>query len=245
MLFSSFSFPSLNLNKQLYTVAGPDSNEEVNSTAKVINWISEGLDKILPPKVKANTSKLALAGHSRGGKTSFALALSKDITATLSIKPRALIGIDPVDGTGRGKQTPPRVLTYVPNSMDLNGLPVLVLGSGLGGSKLGPLFPPCAPMGVSHVDFFGECRAPRWHFVAEGYGHLDMLDDETGGVRGKLTHCLCKSNGGPREPMRRFVSGAIVAFLRGYFEGDFGSLMGIRDRSGNLPLELETLEFQT
>ncbi|KAF4351203.1 hypothetical protein G4B88_023214 [Cannabis sativa] len=56
-------------------MAGPDTNEEIKSTAQVIDWLSEGLQNLLPQHVKANLNKVGLAGHSRGGKTSFALAL--------------------------------------------------------------------------------------------------------------------------------------------------------------------------
>ncbi|XP_024018785.1 chlorophyllase-2, chloroplastic [Morus notabilis] len=226
---------------QLYTVAGPDSSDEIKSTAQVTNWLSKGLQYLLPQQVKPNLSKVALAGHSRGGKTSFALALSKETITTLKFS--ALIGIDPVDGMDKGKQTPPPVLTYVPHSFDL-GMPVMVVGSGLGEVKRNPLFPPCAPKGVNHEDFFKECREPACYFVVKDYGHVDMLDDETKGIRGKTTYCLCK-NGKTREPMRKFVGGVVIAFMKAYLEGDKRSLMAIRERSsdGDLPVELKTIEF--
>ncbi|KAM6545516.1 hypothetical protein CsatB_026252 [Cannabis sativa] len=224
---------------QLYTMAGPDTNEEIKSTAQVIDWLSEGLQNLLPQHVKANLNKVGLAGHSRGGKTSFALALSKEITTTLKLS--ALIGVDPVDGMDKGKQTPPPVLTYVPHSFDLD-MPVMVIGSGLGEVKRNPLFPPCAPKGVNHVDFFEECKEPACYFVVKDYGHLDMLDDETKGIRGKLSHCLCK-NGKSREPMRKFVGGIMVAFMKAYLGGDSSSLVAIENKSETLPVELETVEF--
>lgn len=227
---------------QLYTVAGPDSSEEIKSTAEVTNWLSKGLETLLPPQVKPDLTKVGLAGHSRGGKTSFALALSKEPRLT-TLKFSVLIGIDPVDGMDKGKQTPPPVLTYVPRSFDL-GMPVMVIGSGLGEVKRNPLFPPCAPRGVNHEDFFRECREPAWYFVVEDFGHLDVLDDETKGFRGKASYCLCK-NGKSREPMRRFVGGVVVAFMKAYLEGDLSSLVAIRDRGSgaeDLPVELKTVE---
>lgn len=226
------------LAPQLYTVAGPDSSEEIKSAAAVTNWLSKGLHDLLPPHVRPNLSKLGLAGHSRGGKTAFALALRK---ASTSLKFSALIGIDPVDGMDKGKQTPPPVLTYVPHSFDLD-MAVMVIGSGLGEVKRNPLFPPCAPKGVNHEDFFKECREPACYFLAKDYGHLDMLDDETNGIRGKATHCLCK-NGKSREPMRRFVGGIVIAFMKAYLEGDNSSLISIRDGHGTAPVELQNVEF--
>ncbi|XP_031278169.1 chlorophyllase-2, chloroplastic [Pistacia vera] len=223
---------------QLYDVAGADATGEIKSAAATTNWLSEGLHGLLPPNVKANLSKLGLAGHSRGGKTAFALALMK---ASTTLKFLALIGVDPVDGMDKGKQTPPPVLTYVPHSFDLD-MAVMVIGSGLGEVKRNPLFPPCAPKGVNHEDFFNECQKPACHFVVKDYGHLDMLDDDTKGIRGKATYCLCK-NGKSREPMRMFTAGIIVAFMRAYLDGDFSDLMSIRDGHAALPVEFQTVEF--
>ncbi|KAG4995687.1 hypothetical protein AAZX31_10G003300 [Glycine max] len=225
---------------QLYTVAGPDTSDEIHSAAAITNWLSEGLCKFLPPNVRPNLSKLALAGHSRGGKTAFALALRK-LNITTNLKFSALIGVDPVDGMDKGKQTPPPVLTYVPNSFDFD-MAVMVIGSGLGEVKRNPLFPPCAPKGVNHENFFNECKKPAWYFVAKDYGHSDMLDDDTKGIRGKATNCLCK-NGESRKPMRRFVGGVIVAFLKAYLHDDNEDLLTIRDRHVSLPVEIKFDSF--
>ncbi|XP_028751543.1 chlorophyllase-2, chloroplastic [Neltuma alba] len=224
---------------QLYSVAGPDISDEIHSTAAITNWLGEGLSKYLPPNVKPNCSKIALGGHSRGGKTAFAVALKK-LNTTTNLKFSALIGIDPVDGMDKGKQTPPPVLTYIPHSFDFD-MAAMVIGSELGELKKNPLFPPCAPKGVNHREFYDECPKPSWHFVAGEYGHLDMLDDDTRGIRGKATYCFCK-NGESRKPMRRFVGGAIVAFLKAYLLADDQDLIAIRDRHLSMPLDLKTIE---
>ncbi|KAI5639463.1 hypothetical protein M9H77_00604 [Catharanthus roseus] len=222
---------------QLYTLAGPDATEEIKSTAAITNWFSEGLQNFLPSNVQLDLNKLALAGHSRGGKVVFALALEK----TTTLKFSALIGIDPVDGMDKGKQTPPPVLTYVPHSFDLD-MAVMVIGSGLGEVKKNPLFPACAPKGVNHEDFYNECREPSCYFVAKDYGHQDLLDDNTPGIRGKFTYCLCK-NGKSRDPMRRFTGGIIVAFLKAYLEDDFRDLDGIKNGHIVPPLEIQNIDF--
>lgn len=224
--------------EQLYNVAGPDASDEIKSTAATTNWLSEGLSGLLPPLVRPNLSKLVLAGHSRGGKTAFALALKK---AATTLKFSVLIGVDPVDGMDKGKQTPPPVLTYVPHSFDLD-MPVMVIGSGLGEIKRHPLFPPCAPKGVNHEDFFHECQKPACYFVVKDYGHLDMLDDDTKGIRGKASYCLCK-NGKSREPMRKSIGGIIVAFMKAYLNGDVSDLMSIRNGHETAPAEFKTIQF--
>ncbi|KAE8689725.1 Chlorophyllase-2 [Hibiscus syriacus] len=227
------------ISPQLYTVAGPDATDEIKSTAAITNWLSRGeLQGLLPQLGRPNLSKLALAGHSRGGKVAFALALQKAM-ATLNFS--ALIGVDPVDGMDSRKQTHPPVLTYAPHSFDLD-MAVMVIGSGLGEVRRHPLFPPCAPKGVNHEDFFKECRKPACHFVAKDYGHLDMLDDETKGLRGRSSYCLCK-NGKAREPMRRIVGGAIVAFMKDYLNGDQTDLIAIKHGHETAPVELQTTAF--
>ncbi|CAI9118384.1 OLC1v1019949C1 [Oldenlandia corymbosa var. corymbosa] len=225
---------------QLYLVTGCDATEEIKSAAAITNWFPEGLQDCLPPNVRPNLSKLALSGHSRGGKEAFALALGRVIPKP-PLKFSALIGVDPVDGMDKGKQTPPPVLTYIPHSFDLE-MPVLVLGSGLGEIKRNPLYPPCAPKGVNHGDFFNECEKPAYYFVVKDYGHVDMLDDDTKGIRGKATYCFCK-NGKSREPMRRFVGGVMVAFLRAYLEDDSEDLEAIRTGEAVLPVVIQKQDF--
>ncbi|XP_073300790.1 chlorophyllase-2-like [Primulina huaijiensis] len=226
---------------QLYIVAGRDSHEEIETTAKVINWLPEGLVHFLPPQVNPNVKKLGLAGHSRGGKVAFGLALRKLNLTTLDIS--AIIGIDPVGGMDEERQTPPPVQTNTPHSFNLGGSGALVIGSGLGEIKRNLLFPPCAPKGVNHEDFYNECRKPAYYFVAKDQGHLDMLDDDTRGIRGKASFCLCK-NGKSREPMRRFVGGVVVAFLKAYVEGDMRELVGLREGHEMLPVELQRFEYR-
>lgn len=70
---------------------------------------------------------------------------------------------------------------------------------------------------------------------------MDLLDDETGGIRGKVSYCLCK-NGESREPMRRFVGGAVVAFLKSCLNGEEGDLKAIEGGDSILPVHLQTIE---
>lgn len=230
---------------QLYTIAGADTTEEIKSTAAIIDWVasSNSLKDVLPLHVQPNFHKLGLSGHSRGGKVAFALALNKVTNSPLKIS--ALIGIDPVDGMGKGNQTPPPVLTYIPNSFQLDdGMPVLVIGSSLGEMKKNPLFPPCAPKGVNHHDFYNESQNPAYYFVVKDYGHLDMLDDDTKGVRGMSTYCLCK-NGDFREPMRKLVGGIIVAFLDAYLCEDHNKLLSIiNGEQSNVPVLFDKVDVR-
>jgi hypothetical protein len=80
---------------------------------------------------------------------------------------------------------------------------------------------------VNHGDFFTECQKPACHFFVKGYGHVDMLDDDIG-LMGIALNMMC-SHGNSRKPMRRFVGGVAVAFMKAHLLGDDSDLMAIRD----------------
>nr|AAP44978.1 chlorophyllase [Ginkgo biloba] len=227
---------------QMYSVIGPNTTPEIADAAAITDWLRDGLSDNLPQAlnnhVRPNFEKFVLAGHSRGGKVAFALALGR--VSQPSLKYSALVGLDPVDGMGKDQQTSHPILSYREHSFDL-GMPTLVVGSGLGPCKRNPLFPPCAPQGVNHHDFFYECVAPAYHFVASDYGHLDFLDDDTKGIRGKATYCLCK-NGEAREPMRKFSGGIVVAFLQAFLGDNRGALNDIMVYPSHAPVKIEPPE---
>ncbi|CAJ1951999.1 unnamed protein product [Sphenostylis stenocarpa] len=187
--------------------------EEIKFAGKVVDWLAMGLQPLLPENVEAKLEKVVLSGHSKGGKTAFSVALGY---AKTMLKFSALVGIDPVGSISKCNvsKTIPEILTGVPRSLNLN-IPVAVIGTGLGPEKANILFPPCAPDGENHKEFFNECKPPCAHFVATKYGHMDMLDDETPGAMGTMmSKCMCKNGKGPRDLMRRTVGGLVVAFLR-------------------------------
>ncbi|OEL23199.1 Chlorophyllase-1 [Dichanthelium oligosanthes] len=211
--------------------------DDITAAVKVTDWLPGGLPTVLPAGVEADLSKLALAGHSRGGHTAFSLALGHAKTV-LSFS--ALIGLDPVAGTGRSSQLPPAILTYEPSSFDI-AAPVLVIGTGLGDDRENVLFPPCAPRDVNHAEFYYECRPPCYHLVTKDYGHLDMLDDDAP----KLVTCLCKEGNSCKDVMRRTVAGIMVAFLRSALGEEYGDDLKVILRDPGLaPTTLDPVEYR-
>ncbi|XP_019053171.1 PREDICTED: chlorophyllase-1-like [Nelumbo nucifera] len=213
--------------------------EEICCAALVTNWFSEGLKSVIPGEAQPNLQKLALVGHSRGGKAAFALALG---LAPTSLAFSVLIGLDPVAGKCKGCECPPKILTYQPRSFNL-GIPVMVIGTGLGEKRKIKLFCPCAPPQVSHQEFYDESKHPRYHMVTADYGHMDMLDDNCKGILGTLSSSLCKSGDGDKDLMRRCVGGIIVAFMREYLEVSTGDLKGILDAPEIAPVKLDPVEY--
>ncbi|CAM6024788.1 unnamed protein product [Sphagnum balticum] len=197
---------------QMYTISGSDTTREIEDAAAILNWMPTGLESALLsdfPNTKPDFSKVALVGHSRGGKVVFGLGLGVRKSV---LQYSAIVALDPVDGTAKDRQTQPPILRFSQHSLDLGGVPTLIVGSGLG-SKKSYFFPPCAPEGVSHREFFFDSSAPAFHFVAKEYGHMDFLDDDCKGLQGKLSYCVCK-NGPSRTLMRRFAGGILAAFLQ-------------------------------
>ncbi|KAG4991970.1 chlorophyllase-1-like isoform X2 [Glycine soja] len=212
---------------QLWSVRSMlEPGDEVKFAGKVVDWLAEeGLQPLLPENVEAKLDKLVLSGHSKGGKTVFAVALGY---AKTNLKFSALVGIDPVAGPCKSCETFPPILTGMSQSFNLN-IPIVVIGTGLGPEKANFFIPPCAPDGVNHKEFFNKCKPPCAHFVATEYGHMDMLDDVTPGLIGSiLSNCICKDGKGPRDLMRRTVGGLVVAFLRAQLNGlwkDFNAVL--------------------
>ncbi|KAK9699062.1 hypothetical protein RND81_08G150200 [Saponaria officinalis] len=207
MLYENFKFP-------------PSHQAEIDDAANVANWLSSNLNMpkpgnptfhILPDNVTANFSNFIASGHSRGGKTAFALVLGLTKTTTLDTKISGLISLDPVAGLSIWPfiklPTEPYILTNVKNSIELM-IPTMIIGTGLGGS--------CAPRGLNHDEFFRESKLGS-HFVATDYGHCDMLNDDVFATLGRM---LCGSvKRGSYDGMRRTVGGLFVAFLDAYFKG--------------------------
>ncbi|KAK9268347.1 hypothetical protein L1049_000096 [Liquidambar formosana] len=228
---------------QLYGIIPPSGHEEIKSVAAVRDWLSTDLQSLLPENVQANLLQLALAGHSRGGKTAFNLAVLDHSNATTAIRFSALIGIDPVAGPKKGSQIAPAILTYVPQSFEL-GIPVMVLGTDLGQRKKYAVLPPCAPEGVSHEEFFSECKPPCCHFVTKDYGHMDMLDDFSfDNIGASIGSLVCEGGKRPRGDMRRCVGGIVVAFLRAYLENNIRDLKTILDEPDISPVKLDPIKF--
>ena len=193
----------------------PTAAEDALTAAKVVDWLPAGLVAILG--YTPETSRLGLAGHSRGGKVAW-LELVADPS-----RAQAIAGVDPVDGTGGPLGNQARVV----QGPFAFSLPTLVIGTGLGGN--------CAPAGDNHEQFYAASASPAWHIVVPNAGHADMLDEATA----LAASSLCP--GGPdRAGMRRLTAGLLVAFFRGSLQGDATALAYLTDRaSAPLPIEFE------
>ncbi|KAL0460981.1 UNVERIFIED_CONTAM: Chlorophyllase-2, chloroplastic [Sesamum latifolium] len=228
--------------------------EEVRRAAQVTDWLPTGLPLLLPEKVNPDIDNLALAGHSRGGKTAFALALGRTegksrkkkarsirdivVDVTQPSKFKAVIGVDPVAGSSPSNRPQPHILEYIPRCFNMS-IPVAVIGSGYGNQSLGLLRPPCAPDGVNHSEFFNESKPPACYFLAKDYGHGDMLDE----WYANMMSYMCKSGTGPRDLMRRSVGGIVVAALKSYLGSSDDDLNAIVHDPTTAPATLDPVIY--
>lgn len=247
------------IDHQLYGLIPPPACVELNSAESVADWLLKyGLDGHLPGGVKPDfSSGLALAGHSRGGRTAFALA---DKRAAYSAKNDAasgihsrlltksgssdalnlsvLIGVDPVAASMCCASMP--VVNPETDFFEFD-VPVAVIGSGLGGD--------CAPKSGNHAQFFKRSKPPkRVEFLAPQYGHMDVLDDNPAGdgscfscVSALMSKCMCQNaKGRSRDCMSRTVGGIAFAFFRAYNKTspDTADLDAIVNNPGLAPAEL-------
>jgi chlorophyllase len=188
----------------------PSAEQEAETSLALIRWLDESLSRITG--VTADTGRLGIAGHSRGGKVSW-LALR-----SAPLRFAAIAGVDPVDGTGGppGRAGPQARVTAEPL---VYSAPSLIIGCGRSGR--------CAPDGDNHVQFYAASPAPAWHVVAPDYGHGDMLDEDVA----QLAGLICRTNPA-REPMRRLTAGLLVAFFRASLQGDTASYAVLTDPLG-------------
>lgn len=182
----------------------PTAAIETQRAAAVIDWIPSRLESL--PGIEMNNARVGLAGHSRGGKVAFGVADSGVRRVA------ALVGIDPVDGTGGPAGDQPRV---VDGPFDFD-IPTLFIAAGIGGQ--------CAPAGDNFVQFFDASPSPSILVIANDYGHGDMLDEETAA----LAAAVCPSNA-DRDPMRRLTAGWMVAFFRAHLQNDPDAIDAIRE----------------
>ncbi|KAG6541373.1 hypothetical protein Mapa_017242 [Marchantia paleacea] len=235
------SFGYIVIAPQMPQLSLPDATNEISMAASVLTWYPNNLAALIKSRsqwsnltIVPNMNKVVLAGHSRGGKVAFGLATG---VCKTSVQFSGIAGLDPVDGTGPGQQTTPKILPNKRFGLDLT-FPTLVVGAGLG-IKRNFLFPPCAPEGVSHDAFFFDSAPLAYHFVAPAYGHMDYLDDELNGPEGLIANSLCR-NGPSRAPMRKFAGGIVIAFLEAVFGNTDAISRAFENIPSAAPVELQT-----
>lgn len=186
---------------QMYSgFSAPSSTEEATTASMFLGWVRASL--AAETSNRADATKLGLVGHSRGSKVIWRMMVAGEPGVS------ALVGLDPVDGTGGPFGGDTRVVSGTFSFSP----PTLIIGTGRGPEG----FMPCAPAGDNHEQFYGASPSPAYHIVATAYGHNDMLNASTPGC---LSCGVCPSGPEPGK-MREASAGWITAHMRAALQGD-------------------------
>lgn len=185
-------------------LGNPTAAEEAELGRQILNWLPNHLQEVT--QFAARTDRIGIAGHSRGGKVAWLMAVA-DPGRFLGIA-----GVDPVDGAGGpfGNQSRVTQGTF-PFS-----IPALIIGTELGGD--------CAPTGDNHVQFYAASQSPAWHFVALNEGHGDMLDEP----EAQSAAAFCASDP-DRSGMRQLTAGLLTFLFRAALQGDSNAYQYLRE----------------
>lgn len=194
---------------QMYAAGGlpfgkPNTDQETALAVQVLAWVKASLGAQLQG-VTARTELIGLVGHSRGSKVIWKMLVGGE-------RVQAVVGLDPVDGTGGPLGGEMRVAGAPFNF----SIPTLIIGTGLGPMGSGPFQPACAPAGDNHEQFYAAAKSPAYHIVMTEHGHLDMLNDRPSPCGLECTSC---PSGPMRAPMRAASAGLVVSLMRAQLQG--------------------------
>lgn len=198
-----------------FPTAVPSASQEVDLALRVLDWLPGHLS--IASGVDADTGRVGLAGHSRGGNVTWGV-LEKDATRAM-----AVAGLDPVDAFAFNQHGVIQGDFGFP-------FPSLILGAGRSGS--------CAPSGDNHEQFYAASAPPTWHVVAPGAGHTDFYDSNCDGC--DFYRSFCRRGDDPAGT-RRLAAGLLVAFFRGALQDDKQAFAYLQDMNASpIPVQIES-----
>lgn len=162
----------------------PDHAKMAADIKAVIDWA------LAQTSLGIDAEKMAVAGHSLGGKLS-------TFAANLDPRIKAVVGWDPVDSNNP---------SVVPEKMSSIHAAIAVVGETTNGSGGGM---PCAPMADNFQQFFAAAGSPAYALTVGGADHMDWVDD------GSCTFCgFCTAGTAPPELAHTVTRRVDVAWLR-------------------------------
>jgi dienelactone hydrolase len=143
-----------------------------------------------------DTTRIATAGHSLGGKISV-------FGATLDPRIKAVVGWDPVDSNNP---------SVAPEKMMTLAAAVAVVGETTNGSGGGM---PCAPAADNFASFYAAAKSPALAMTVVGADHMDWVDDSSCSLCG-----FCSPGTADPTLVRKVTRRLDVAWLRRQLLGD-------------------------
>ena len=196
---SSHGFIVISSQSQHSLIGGDTTYQEAEKVITFINWLKENL----PSKIslEPDFDNFGISGHSRGCKVTNRILNSYPSFA------KSFFGVDPVDSA------PPMSGSSDPESLKD---PVQFKGESMFlGSEKGPSgVSPCAPKGDNSVNFYAGFPSPSHHIIAEGVGHMDMIDNTDVSPCG-LVCSVCEKSGNVdlNSKFIKYIGGLMAAFF--------------------------------
>ena len=167
-----------------------DHQKLANDVTPVIDWA------LAQSSLAIDSSRIAVAGHSLGGKISV-FAASQDARI------KAVIGWDPVDSNNP---------SVAPEKMSSVHAAIAVVGETTNASGGGM---PCAPAADNYRQFFASAPSPAYLLTINAADHMDWVDD------GSCTLCgFCTAGTASPESVHTITRRLDVAWLRRHLFAD-------------------------
>jgi pimeloyl-ACP methyl ester carboxylesterase len=192
----------------------PTSHSTLSGYVKsVLDWIDESSSNSTHPLYGlANPDKIALAGHSMGGKVSL-------LTATSDSRVRAVFGIDPVDTPGGPLSSPsPENPSVTPELMSQISVPLVLLGETTNAKGGGLFSPACAPEDDNFHQYFIHTTSPALEIEMVGANHMSFIDQTDCG----LTCSACPSGSDDVQVTKQRTAQYMTAFFHRALRGESG-----------------------
>ena len=210
-------------------IGGDTSIIEAEKVYSFITWLKENLSSKI--SVIPDFTNLGLSGHSRGGKV---------INRILNSHPelsKSFFGVDPVDSAPplRSKSDP----KSLKDKVKFKGESMFV------GTEKGPkgVFA-FAPKGDNSVSFYDAYPSPSHHIIAEGVGHIDMIDKNDISDLGLVRFtCSGTSDKNLKERFITYLGGLMAAFFSSTLKGQT-KYEALLDDASNHPFQTTLVEHK-
>lgn len=185
---------------------GPSHRELRDHLVALLDWVELGEG---PLAGRVDTARIALAGHSLGGKISL-------LTATSDARVRAVFGVDPVDaGGGPLGGSAEDFPSVTPELMGEITVPIVLLGETTNATSSGFGGMPCAPEADNFHQYWQHATSAALEIDVTGANHMSFLDDPACGLSCSLCDAGTDDAATTRMLTRRYLTAFLNLALRG------------------------------
>jgi dienelactone hydrolase len=187
-------------------IGGPTHVDLKNNVVELMNWIEA---EAMAGNLDVDTTQMALAGHSLGGKISLR-------TATEDARVKAVIAIEPVDSAPPGTFDTTNYPSVAPELMPSITAPIAIVGETVNATCEGFFCQPCAPADENFEQYYAAATSPAYVMDVLQANHVSFLDDPNCG----FTCSACGDGSDNPAVTRSLTQRVLVAFLELNLRGE-------------------------